>query len=112
MCIKIKISIEKYCKSWYINDISCHQTRLVFILEQDRGRKNYDTLESLKNERRRCKPGTDRPGDLSGKRTGRISFLLFILIALPNLWSRTLQLCRGRLVLFLKEKGRKTKWKH
>lgn len=36
-----------------------------------------------KNERRRCKPGTDRPGDLSGKRTGRISFL-FILIALAK----------------------------
>jgi hypothetical protein len=58
---------------------------LQFLYTQDWGRKNYDTLESLKNERRRCKPGTDRPGDLSGKRTGRISFLLFILIALPNL---------------------------
>ena len=58
---------------------------LQYFYTQDRGRKNYDTLESLKNERRRCKPGTDRPGDLSGKRTGRISFLLFILIALPNL---------------------------
>ena len=51
---------------------------LQFLYTQDRGRKNYDTLESLKYERRRCKPGTDRPGDLSGKRTGRISFLLRI----------------------------------
>lgn len=46
------------------------------------GRKNYDTLESLNDERRRCKPGSDVSGDLSGKRTGRISFFITEAISL------------------------------
>ena len=29
-------------------------------------------------ERRRCKPGSDVPGDLSGKRTGRIIFSIYL----------------------------------
>jgi len=55
---------------------------LVIIKPDDdalsQGRKNYDSLESLEYERRRCKPGSDVPGDLSGKRTGRISFFIYL----------------------------------